>query len=64
MWRTRCVHIVDILEETGLSDGPHSLAWASQAEDHPRSDKSGLSSDRHREALGRLVTSRRGFPKA
>ena len=47
--------IMDILEETGLSDWPLSLAWATQCENHPRSDKSGLSLDWRREAF-------RGYP--
>ena len=37
---------------TGLSDRPPSQAIESQREDLPRSDKSGLSSNRRREALG------------
>ena len=46
---------MDILEESGLSDGPLSIAWESQWEDHPRSDKSGLSLNWRRKAI-------RGYP--
>ena len=34
---------MDILEETGLSEGPHRIVWEEKREDHPTSDKSGLS---------------------
>ena len=46
---------MDILEESVLSDGPLSIVWESQWEDHPRSDKSGLSLYWRRKAI-------RGYP--